>query len=223
MTSEPDPPWPRQAAGAIAHEILGWLRALGAVLSRPRAFAAAWAAGESQPLNPLAYSLNTLAIAGPVTALLVHLAGVEDDVLPLWAQLCKPLLPWIYNLVWLTPMHFGLRLVGGRRRLRTTIGASFYAGGAIHLLRVFTAPLSLLQLAHPHDLRLALTSAAGGLVMFVVYAIYTTAVMAGAHQLPRWRAAIVVVVMFVVSVAFWFFIRARAGAAGLHLIRAMIT
>jgi hypothetical protein len=223
MASEPDPPWPREAAGAIAHEVLGWLRALGAVLATPRRFAAAWASGEIRPLNPLAYSLNTLAIAGPATALLVHVAGVEDDVLPLWAQLLKPLLPWVYNLLWLLPVHFGLRALGGTRRLRTTVGASFYAGGPIHLLRIFTVPLQLQQLLHPHDRHAAIVSALCGLVMFLLFTIYSTAVMAGAQRVSTWRAALVVVIVFLVSVFFWAELRMRAGQAGLHLIRAMIT
>lgn len=223
MASEPDPPWPREAAGAIAHEFVGWLRAFGGVVVAPRRFAAAWAAGESRPLNPLAYSLNTLAFAGPATALLVHLAGVEDDVLPLWAQLVKPLLPWIYNLVWLLPVHFVLRALGGKRRLRTTVGASFYAGGPIHLLRIFTVPIQLQQLLHPHDKHLAIASALCGIVMFVIYAIYTTAVLAGAQRVATWRAAVVVVGFFVASVVFWAELKLRAGQAGLHIIRAMIT
>ena len=223
MAGEPDPPWVHEAASAFGHEIVGWLRAFGGVVRAPRRFVAAWAAGQSAPLNPLLYSLNMLAFAGPATALLVHLAGVEDDVLPLWAQLLKPLLPWVYNLLWLTPLHFVLRALGGTRRLRTTIGAAFYAAGPIHFVRIFTAPTSLMQMAHPHDLRLALLSGGIGLAMFVVYTIYSTAAMAGAQRLPLWRAAIAVVGMFLVSVAIMTLIRARAGAAGLHLIRALIT
>ncbi|HEY2746807.1 MAG TPA: hypothetical protein VGL86_19395 [Polyangia bacterium] len=223
MASEPDPRWIREAAGAVAHEFLGWLRALAGVVAAPRRFVAAWADGEIRPLNPLAYSLNTLALAGPATALLVHLAGVEDDVLPLWAQLLKPILPWIYNLLWLLPVHFGLRVLGGKRPLRTTVGASFYVGGPIHLLRIFTVPLQLLQFLHPHDLHLAIASSLCGIAMFLVYTIYMTAAMAGAHRLARWRAALVVVVFFVLSVFFWAGLTLRAGQAGMHIFRAMIT
>ena len=223
MASEPDPRWPREAAGAIAHELLGWLRALGGVLAAPRRFCAAWAEGEVRPLNPLAYSLNTLALAGPAMALMVHLAGVQDDVLPLWAQLAKPILPWIYSLVWLLPKHLCLRALGGRRRLRTTIGAAFYADGPIHLVRIFTAPVQLQQLLHPHDLHLAAASTVSALAMFIVYAIYMSAAMAGTHRIATWRAALVVVGFFVASTFFWAELKMRAGQAGMHLIRAMIT
>ena len=223
MASEPDPPWLREAVGAFVHELLGWLRALVAVTRAPRRFCAAWAAGETRPLNPLAYSLNTLAFAGPAMALLVHLAGVEDDVLPLWAQLLKPILPWIYNLIWILPVHFGLRGLGGTRRLRTTIGAWFYVAGPIHILRIFTAPLQLQQLLHPHDLRLAMISALCAVVMFLFYGIYMSTAMAGTHRIRTWRAALVVVFFFVASVFFWAELRMRAGQAGMHVIRAMIT
>jgi hypothetical protein len=223
MASEPDPPWMREAAGAIAHELLGWLRALVAVTRAPRRFCAEWAAGEIRPLNPLAYSLNTLAVVVPAAALVTHLIGIEDDVLPLWAQLLKPLFPWVYDLLWLLPVHFALRALGGTRRLGTTVGASFYASGPLHFVRVFYVPLQLWQMAHPTDLRFALMSAVSGLVVMVLFCSYSTAALAGAHQMPRWRAAVVVVVFFVVSAALWAWLGIRTGHAGMRVVRAMIT
>src|SRR5207245_1275620 len=98
---------------------------------------------------------NGLAVAGPITAIIVHFMHLEDDVLPLWAQLLKPAFPWVYNLVWLVPVHYGLRLLGSKRALRTTVGASFYAGGPIHLARLLVVPLQLKQMAQPHDFKLA--------------------------------------------------------------------
>lgn len=223
MASEPDPPWVREAFGAIAHEVVAWLRALAAVTVAPRRFVAAWSDGELRPLNPLAFSLNTLAVAGPVVAILVRLLGIEDDVLPLWAQLLKPLFPWIYNLVWLVPVHYGLRALGGQRRLSTTVGASFYANGPVHIARLFAAPLQLRQLAHPHNFRLAVEAALGGLAIMILFCIYLTAAMAGAHKLPRWRAAIVVVAVFAVSAVLWAWFGIVTKDAGLRVVRALIT
>ena len=223
MTSEPDPPWLREAAGAIAHELLGWLRALAAVTRSPRRFCAEWAAGESHPLNPLAFALNTLALAGPAAALLAHLIGIEDDVLPLWVQILKPAFPWLYNLVWLVPVHFGLRALGGTRRLGTTVGAAFYAGGPLQIARIFYVPLQLSAMAHPGDLRVALTLLLSGFVMMALFCGYTSAALAGAHRMKAWRAAVVVVVVFVISAIVWAWIGIHSGNAGMRVIRAIIT
>ncbi len=223
MASEPDPPWMREAAGAIAHEILGWLRALLDVTRAPRRFCAAWADGQIRPLNPLAYALNTLAVVGPASALLTHLIGIEDDVLPLWVQLLKPLIPWIYSLLWLVPVHLGLRALGSTRRLSTTIGASFYAGGPPQFLSLFYVPMQLWQMAHPKDLRFALASFVSGVVMMVLLCGYATAAQAGAHKMRPRRAAVVVIGLFVVSALFWAWVEVRTGELGLRVVRVLIT
>jgi hypothetical protein len=223
MASEPEPQWVREAFGAIAHEILGWLRALYAVARTPRRFVADWAEGRTRPLNPFAFTLNGLAVAGPLTAIIVHLMHIEDDVLPVWAQLLKPLFPWAYNLVWLLPVHYALRLFGSTRQLRTTIGASFYAGGPVHLARLFVVPLQLNQMAHPHDFHLAIVSGIGGLVTMFLFCFYMTATMSGAHRLRAGRVALVVIVVFVISAGFWSWFSIHSGRAGLRVIRALIT
>jgi hypothetical protein len=161
--------------------------------------------------------------AGPITAIIVYLLHVEDDALPLWAQLLKPVFPWAYNLIWLVPVHYGLRLFGSTRKLRTTVGASFYAGGPLHLARLLVVPLQLDQMAHPHDFRLALASGIGGLVIMLLFCFYMTATMAGAHRLRTGRTALVVIVVFVISAIFWGWFGIRTGRAGLRVIRALIT
>jgi hypothetical protein len=223
MAGEPEPQWPREAFGAIWHEIVGWLRALIAVTAAPRRFVADWADGRTRPLNPLAFALNGLAVAGPITAIIVHFMHLDDDVLPLWAQLLKPVFPWAYNILWLVPVHYALRFLGSRRTLRTTVGASFYAGGPLHLARLFVVPLQLKQMANPHDFRLALESGVGGLVIMILFCWYMTATMAGAHKLRTWRAAVVVIIVFMISAGFWAWFGIRTGRAGLRVIRAMIT
>ncbi|MGZ3440197.1 MAG: hypothetical protein ACXVDD_11810 [Polyangia bacterium] len=223
MAGEPEPQWPKEALGAIVHEIVGWLRALWAVARTPRRFVADWAEGRTRPLNPLAYSLNGLAVAGPITAIIVHLLHIDDDALPLWAQLLKPVFPWAYNLIWLVPVHYGLRLFGSTRKLRTSVGASFYAGGPVHLARLLVVPLQLDQMAHPHDFRLAIYSGIGGLVTMILFCFYMTATMAGAHRLRAGRTALVVIVVFVISASFWGWFGIHSGRAGLRVIRALIT
>src|SRR5437879_3896310 len=185
-----DPPWVRDAFAAVAHEIMGWLRALVAVTRAPRRFVADWADGKTHPLNPVAFALNGLTVAGPVTALIVHLVKFPDDQLPFWAQVLKPLVPWTYNILSLLPVHADLRLVGGKRKLRTTIGASFYAGGPMHIFRLFLLPFQLMQMLHPSDARLSLIMTLLSLVLFVMFCVYVSSAMAGAHKLPMWRAAL---------------------------------
>lgn len=185
MAGEPDPQWPREAVGSIAHEIVGWLRALVAVTRAPRRFVADWADGTTRPLNPLAFALNGLALTGPVTALVVLLLKMPDDQLPLWVQLVRPAIPWAYGIVFMLPIHALLRLLGGRRKLRTTIGASFYAGGPITIVRLLflPVPLSAMMPAHTRDLSLALASGIVGIVEFVFFVYFMSAALAGAHKL----------------------------------------
>jgi len=121
------------------------------------------------------------------------------------------------------PVHFGLRALGGTRRLRTSIGASFYAGGPTHIARLFVVPLQLRQMAHPHDLRFAIQSAIGGLLTMIVFCVYMSAGLAGAHQLKTWRAALVVVVVFAISTVLWAWFGIATKDAGLRVVRALIT
>jgi uncharacterized integral membrane protein len=220
-----DPPWPREAFGALVHEIGGWLRALLAVARAPRRFAADWADGRIRPLNPLAYALNGLALSGPVTAIIVWLVGIGVDELPFWAQVLKPLFPWVYNLVLVLPMHAGLRLLGSQRRLRTTIGAFFYGAGPLHILRLFFLPLQLLQMipSHQRDWRVIVAGSVAGLLQMVLFAIYLVACQAGAHKLKAWRAALPTVIVFLASVVGWGWFGIHFGPSGLRIVRAMIT
>jgi hypothetical protein len=120
-------------------------------------------------------------------------------------------------------VHLGLRAMGGERRLRTTVGASFYAGGPLHIVRIFLVPVQLRQIAHPHDHRAALASLVGGFVVMLIFCGYGTAVMAGAHRISRLRAGAVVVFVFLVSVVLWGWFGLHAGLAGLRVVRALIT
>lgn len=218
-----DPPWTREALAVITHEILGWLRALVAVTRAPRRFVADWADGRTRPLNPLAFALNGLTIAGPVTALIVHLVALPDDQLPFWVHVVKPLVPWAYNVLWLLPVHVGLRLVGGTRRLRTTIGAAFYAGGPMHIIRLFVLPVQLMQMQHPHDVLWSLLSGVVALVQMTLLCIYLSAAMAGAHKLRTWRAALVVTGLFLASVVAWGYFGVKMGKSGMRVVRMFIT
>ncbi|MDB4969104.1 MAG: hypothetical protein JWN44_4793 [Myxococcales bacterium] len=218
-----DPPWTRDAVAVITHEILGWLRALVAFTRAPRRFVADWADGRTRPLNPLAFALNGLTIAGPVTALIVHMVALPDDQLPFWVQVIKPLVPWAYNILWLVPVHLGLRLMGGRRRLRTTIGASFYAGGPMHIMRLFILPIQLIQMQRPTDIRWSLISGVAALVQMTLLCIYLTAALGGAHKLRPWRAALVILVLFVASLVSWGYFGIKMGKSGMRIVRLFIT
>ena len=74
-------------------------------------------------------------------ALLVRLVGVEDDVLPLWASSCKPLFPWVYNLVWLAGDFGCARSAAGAVCAPPSAPRSTPAGRST--LRIFVVPLQL--------------------------------------------------------------------------------
>jgi hypothetical protein len=220
-----DPPWPREAYLALAHELRGWVQALIAVTRAPRRFGANWADGVTRPLNPLAYALNGLALSGPVKAIIVRLVGIGTDELPLWADVVKPLIPWAYNLLMVLPIHAGLRMLGSRRRLRTTVGAHFYSGGPLHILNLLLLPVTLLQMTptYGRDLRVIVAGSLAGLLQMVAFGIYVVATQAGAHKLKTWRAAVPVLTVFFASFIAWGWYGVHAGRAGLKLVRMMIT
>ncbi|MCU1281841.1 MAG: hypothetical protein JWM53_5387 [bacterium] len=225
MAGEPDPQWFREAVGAIAHEIFAWLRALAAVTRAPRRFVADWADGRTRPLNPLAFALNGLALAGPVTAIAVHVIDIGDDDFPLWLLLVKPAIPWLYNLLFLVPVHLLLRLFGARRKLRTTFGAAFYAGGPIVIVRLLFLPLHLLAVTPRYfaDVRVALATGVVGIIEFGVFLYFMTAALAGAHKLRGWRAFVSIALPFLVSIVVWGWFGIHAHKASMRWVRAMIT
>jgi hypothetical protein len=220
-----DPQWPREAFAALAHEIVGWLRALLAVTRAPRRFAADWADGRIRPLNPLAFALNGLAVSGPVTAFVVWLVGMGTDELPIWGHIAKWLFPWVYNLLLVLPMHAGLRLLGSRRPLRTTIGAFFYCGGPMIILRLLLLPVQLLQMmpSHERDWRVTIAASLAGLLQLALFGVYLVATQAGAHKLKPWRAALPTLIVFLASFVAWGWFGIHYGPRGLKLVRALIT
>jgi hypothetical protein len=138
-------------------------------------------------LNPLAFALNNLALAGAARAAIARLVGFASDSFPLWVEIARPLVPWVFGLIWQLPLHAGLRLGGSRRRLRTTIGASFYAGGPIGIVTLLALPLHLRAMSSTSP-PLLLANAAGGLITLVLSLAFLTATHAGAHGLSRRRA-----------------------------------
>jgi hypothetical protein len=78
-------------------------------------------------------------------------------------------------------------------------------------------------MAHPTDMHIALASLLVGVVVMGLFCAYSALALGGAHQIKTWRAAIVVVVVFVVAAVVWGWFGMRTGRAGLRVVRALIT
>ena len=63
----------------------------------------------------------------------------------------------------------------------------------------------------------------GGLVIMILFSVYMIAAMSAAHRIRTWRAAIVVIIVFVASATLWGWFGIRTGRAGLRVVRALIT
>lgn len=198
MTGEPDPPWPRDAARAVGHEIATFATTLWAILSAPARFADDWASGRRAALNPLAFLLNGLAVIGPWRALWARLLDPNPPTTPLWFELLKPALPVTLSVSVTVLFHLLLLPLGARRPLRSSLAIAMYvSGGPLILLNVAIAPLALYGFIHRDYVTVALASSAANLVLLVVFIGYLIVMQAGAHQLPRWRVAIAVLLAWI--------------------------
>src|SRR5690348_9911768 len=124
--SERDRNWPAEAATAAAHEWKAYAQAVAAVARAPERFAREWADGARDALNPVYYLLNSAVLYIPWVILWRRIAGKADDALPLWAQALQQFSVFFVSLSWVLPGHLALRLLGGRRPLRTTFALFTY-------------------------------------------------------------------------------------------------
>jgi hypothetical protein len=211
----PDPHWPREAVGAILHELRGYARAAWAMARAPARFSAGWARGEVRALNPLACILNALAISGPWRALWVRLLHI-DVVAPLWVDVAKPLLPAVGLTFLGGGAHLILRLFGRVRPLRTTLGITLYVNaGPMTALGFVSRPLAEAALVG----RVSAFGQLASVVALVVFAVYLVVGLAAAHGVRRRRVVVAVIVIIASWMAVWIAItRLMPG-----LVKAMLT
>ncbi len=198
----PDPHWPREAIGAILHELREYLRAAWAVARAPARFSAGWARGEVRALNPLACILNALAIAGPWRAFWARLLHIEYAA-PLWVDLGKPFLPAIGLTFFGGGVHLFLRLFADRGRirpLRTSLGITLFVNaGPMTMLGLVSRPLAEAAIAG----RAGLVGQLGSFVAVIIFGVYLSIALAAAHGVPRKRVAVGVVLVLLTWMAIW--------------------
>jgi hypothetical protein len=191
MTSEPDPPWMRDAARAVGHELAAFATTVWAILSSPARFADDWAAGRRRALNPLAFLLNALAVVGPWRALWARLVDPNPPTTPLWFELCKPLLPVVVNLSVTMLFHALLRPLGARRPLRSSMAIALYvSGGPLAIVNFLAAPLVLYGYIHRDRPLVAIATALVNLGMLACFLVYLVVMQSSLHKVARWRATV---------------------------------
>jgi hypothetical protein len=211
VVGEPDRQWPREATRAFAHEWAAFFATVWRVTRAPRQFAADWADGKVEALNPIFYTLNAVAVQAPWVILWNRLAHRPEAELPLWSQALGTLSEFLYALVWTLPLHGVLRLCGGRRPLRSTYAISLYvvAGPVTFLMLPFYSVLAFvpprLQAATPTPtpslLLLLLASALIALGVVATWVVYASVAMAGLMRMrARWVAA---AVSLITVASFW--------------------
>jgi hypothetical protein len=193
MTSEPDPPWLRDAIRAVGHELATFATTLWAILASPARFAADWASGRRHALNPLAFLFNALAVLGPWRAAWARILDPNPPTTPLWFELGKPVFPVLMNVTVTALFHLLLKPLGGRRPLRSSLAMAMYvSGGPLAILHFLAAPLVLYGFIHHYHGAFAVTSALANLALLALFFVYLIAMQASLHELPRWRVTVAV-------------------------------
>ena len=198
MTSEPDPPWLRDAVRAVGRELAAFGTTLWAIVASPARFADDWAAGRRRALNPLAFLLNALAVLGPWRALCARVIDPNPPTTPLWFELGKPIFPVVINISVTALFHLLLKPLGGRRPLRSSLAMAMYvSGGPLSILNFLVSPLVLYGFIHHYHGAVAMASAVANLTLLGVFFFYLIVTESSLHRLPRWRVTIAVVIAWI--------------------------
>jgi hypothetical protein len=211
-----NPDWPREAARALAHETLGYLRVVWQTLAQPRRFYAEWADGTRRALNPLAVTLNSVAVVGIWRVVWQRLDGVTLPDAPWWLELIKPAITTASHCLYGVLVHGAMRLLGARRPLRTTLGATLYcSAGPLTLISIGFTPLTLLMTAHRAQLErgkltpVDVVTTLLGFVLWMVSWVLTAMALGSAQRQRAWRVTIAVVVSTAMLLAGYTWLRFR--------------
>jgi hypothetical protein len=198
-----EPDWVGDAWRAARGELVLFGRTWLAFARAPRRTTCAWVSGEFRALNPLAYFINILAILAPYRLLWAHRFGFHSD-LPFALELLKPALPFVATFSQALLAHWFLRLLGSKRRARSTVGALLYAtGGWAMLFALVQWPLSLWTTIHPGKVGFASVSGlvvlAGGIVGTAILVV----TLASLHGIRKRRAFVALMLGSLISGAVW--------------------
>ena len=182
MRGEPDPQWGRDAWRGFLHEWASYGRTALAVTTEPRRFMAAWAEGERAALNPLACMLNLFAVVTVANVIVMTVRHGSDDTPPL-LELFAPALQLATSSLLASAVHFPLKLLGTRRRWRTTLAATLFvtSGPMLPFYVVRDTLFANVATMTKHQV-LAMAVPMGA--AFIGYLVLT---LAAAHRLAWWR------------------------------------
>lgn len=177
---------------------------------QPKAFAAAWFAGETRAPNPIAYVSTALAISAAARSATAAIVGLHDDN-GVWSSLATATLPYAYYVLLGVLCHAVLRFGGTTRPLRASLAIALYVGGGPGLLLTLSLDLDLLLYAVTTGGAAFGNSFAGAprwaMPILLALALGTSALflmslasgLRGLHGGSRLRAVVAIVVALVVS------------------------
>jgi hypothetical protein len=196
-----DPHWLRDAlAIPFIEKIRSMGRALAFFVRRPRAFGEAWFRGDKTIPNPLVAMATSVPIVTLISQESARHLKFETAPRTLLAGLGETLDPYVVYIGAGLVAHAGLRLLGSRRNLRTTVGISLLSGAGTGAVFAPSFAIPVLALAKiygsvdvantsaPDALKLALLGGIFGGYLYFLFLFQFA--LAGAHGLPRWKAVI---------------------------------
>ena len=130
-TEAKEPIWFRSHPWVIDAEL--YLRTLWLGLARPTVLVDRWLAGDPELVNPITFVVSTAAVVGFVLRAFgqLHPAGKSDAAAPsLWATAWAAIGPYVFYVAVALVMHALLRLLGGQRRLSSTLALTLLVGAA---------------------------------------------------------------------------------------------
>ena len=128
--------WLREAFQRVWSELKLFLRTFVAFLFRPARSARAWAAGEQQFMNPLAFAASAAGVYWAISNVLALLWPVPGAAATetLTTELTSALGPYLHYGMLGAAMHLALHVLGMRRHVLGSLGAAFFTGGSIGTL-----------------------------------------------------------------------------------------
>jgi hypothetical protein len=196
---EVDPHWHRDA---LSLPLVKKVRAMGAALwlfaRAPRVFGEAWFRGDARIPNPAVAMATAVSILTLFAQETTRVLKRDGEVSPFVATLGETLGPYALYISMGLVAHVLLRLLGSKRRLRTTIGISLLAGAGPGMIVAFSMMPTLAVVARyglegvndaaPMWLKLCLAVLV--VVAYVHFVVAFELALAGAHSLPRWRGVV---------------------------------
>jgi hypothetical protein len=200
-----DPNWPTQGWQTITSDISGYISLIWHATISPRRFYSEWADGKRDVLNPLAATLNAIAVLGVAAMARRAVFPSDAQAEPWWFDFIRPVALVCYLCVWGILCHGLLWLLGARRPLRTTVGATLYCfSGPLTLARLVFTPLFAFAIAQvvargtPHS-----TVVLVGVPLVALGSVVLGGVaVVSAQQQRGWRAWLAIALVLVAKVYF---------------------